>query len=117
MALLLDSCSTEDRTMDAPPVIAGAHEVGNKACLDCHAPIVQRFPSSPHARVHLAGLGQEGDTGCESCHGPGSKHIAAGGGAKFIINPGKDQGRACNAIWKFGANSNPRIIIPSWKAG
>ena len=94
MALLLNSCTTADKTIDAPPVIAGAHEVGNKACMDCHAPIVRRFPSSPHARVHLAGLGQEGDTGCESCHGPGSKHIAAGGGPKFIINPGKEPG-AC----------------------
>jgi predicted CXXCH cytochrome family protein len=90
MALLLNSCSTDGGTIDAALVMPGAHEVGNKACLDCHAPIVQRFPSSPHARVHLASLGQEGDTGCESCHGPGSKHIAAGGGAKFIINPGKD---------------------------
>lgn len=90
LGMLVDSCSTADRTLDVALVIPGAHEVGNKACLYCHAPIVQRFPSSPHSRVHLAGLGKDGDTGCESCHGPGSKHIEAGGGAKFIINPGKD---------------------------
>ena len=64
LGLLVNSCSTADRTIDAAPVIPGAHEVGNKACLDCHAPIVQRFPSSPHARVHLAALGKDGDTGC-----------------------------------------------------
>lgn len=88
--VLVNSCSTEEKTINATPLIPGAHEVGNRACLDCHAPIVRRFPSSPHARVHLASLGKDGDTGCESCHGPGSKHIEAGGGAKFIINPGKD---------------------------
>lgn len=88
--LSVNSCSTAGRTIEVALVIPGAHEVGNKACLYCHAPIVQRFPASPHARVHLASLGKDGDTGCESCHGPGSKHIEAGGGSKFIINPGKD---------------------------
>jgi predicted CXXCH cytochrome family protein len=88
--VIVISCSTTDRTIDSAPVIEGAHVVGNKACQDCHAPIVRRFPFSPHARVHLASLGQEGDSGCESCHGPGSKHIEAGGGPKFIVNPGKE---------------------------
>ncbi len=36
-----------------PLEIPGAHYVGNKACADCHAPIVRKFPTSPHARVHF----------------------------------------------------------------
>jgi predicted CXXCH cytochrome family protein len=90
LVLCVNSCSTGDRAADMALVVPGAHEVGNKACLDCHGDIVRRFPGSPHARVHLASLKDGGGTGCESCHGPGSKHIEAGGGRKFIINPGKD---------------------------
>jgi len=89
LVISVNSCSTDDRTIDVPLAIPGAHEAGNKACMDCHAEIVRRFPSSPHARVHPASLGQD-NAGCESCHGPGSKHIEAGGGFKFIINPGKN---------------------------
>jgi predicted CXXCH cytochrome family protein len=89
-ALFLNSCSTLQRTVMAPPEIPGATYVGNKACLDCHAKYVRMFPGSPHARVHLEVAGMKGQTGCESCHGPGSKHIEVGGGRKFIINPHKD---------------------------
>ena len=89
-ALLLNSCATTPTAVTTPLDIPGAHYVGNQACLDCHKQIVREFPASPHARIHLETAARAGQTGCESFHGPGSKHIAAGGSAQFIINPGKD---------------------------
>jgi predicted CXXCH cytochrome family protein len=90
MVLLLNSCSTTPDAVVAPLEIPGAHYVGNQACADCHKDIVRKFPASPHARIHPDNAAMVGQSGCESCHGPGSKHIEAGGGARFIINPGKD---------------------------
>ena len=90
ITLLLNSCSTTPGEVVVPLEIPGAHYVGNRACLDCHAEIVREFPASPHARVHFEDAAMAGDTGCESCHGPGSKHIESGGNAQFIINPGND---------------------------
>lgn len=87
--LFLSSCSTLDRAVVAPLEIEGATFVGNGACVECHTNIARMFPSSPHARFHKDDW--TGMSGCESCHGPGSKHVAAGGGrGQFIINPGRD---------------------------
>lgn len=89
--VLLSSCSTLERTLVAPPVIEGSTFVGNSACVDCHTNIVRQFPSSPHGQFHRDLPEWAGSTGCESCHGPGSKHVAAGGGrGRYIVNPGKD---------------------------
>ena len=91
-AVLVNSCSTVDRSAVVPLQIEGATFVGNKACFDCHPNITRVFPASPHARLHIETSERAGQTGCESCHGPGSKHIAVGGRGgleKFIINPGK----------------------------
>jgi predicted CXXCH cytochrome family protein len=85
----LISCSTTPDAVVVPLEIPGAHFVGNHACADCHKDIVQKFPASPHARIHSGDAAMAGQSGCESCHGPGSKHIEAGG-AKFIINPRND---------------------------
>lgn len=90
LGAILVSCSSVERTVVMPPHIPGAAFVGNATCYDCHTNYVRAFPSSPHARVHVESAAMKGVTGCESCHGPGSRHVAAGGGrGKFIVNPGR----------------------------
>jgi predicted CXXCH cytochrome family protein len=90
------SCSTIERTVVAPPEIEGATFIGNKGCVDCHANYTRTFAASPHARIHVeTAMMPVGRAGCESCHGPGSKHVAAGGGrGKFIVNPEREP-QAC----------------------
>jgi predicted CXXCH cytochrome family protein len=94
-ASLFISCSTLERRIAPPPEIPGATFTGNKSCVDCHANYTRGFAASPHGRMHVELAKMAGGTGCESCHGPGSKHIAVGGGrGKFIVNPGRDP-QAC----------------------
>jgi predicted CXXCH cytochrome family protein len=86
--LLVVSCVTAERTVVAPPEIAGAKFVGSKQCAECHTEVTDRFGTSSHARLVADGQGKM-DTGCENCHGPGSLHVKAGGGAGTIVNPKK----------------------------
>jgi len=87
--VLLVSCLSVDRTVVAPPHVAGAQYVGSKACAQCHSDKTSHFAGATHARIALADP-KLGDTGCEACHGPGSLHVSSGGAPGTIVNPGKD---------------------------
>lgn len=86
--IVLIGCVTANRTMLAPPQIAGAKYVGSKECAQCHEDQTNHFESASHARLAIADP-KLGDTGCEACHGAGSIHVAAGGSRGTIINPAK----------------------------
>jgi predicted CXXCH cytochrome family protein len=83
---LLVSCISVNRTLVAPPQIAGAKYVGSKACAQCHIAEYRDFADSTHGRLMAQGNNNL-NIGCESCHGPGSLHVASYGAPHTIINP------------------------------
>lgn len=83
---LLVSCVVSDRTLMAPPVIAGSVFVGSQECVQCHANITSNFHDATHARLIDVASGGK-NIGCESCHGPGSAHVESGGKVGTIVNP------------------------------
>jgi len=86
--LLLVSCVVADRTVVAPPQVAGATFVGSKKCVECHEKETGHFASATHAKLAMKDANGM-DIGCESCHGAGSLHVKIGGSKATIVNPGK----------------------------
>ncbi len=84
--LALIGCVAVNRTLLAPPHIAGANFVGTKECAQCHEEKAEHFGGASHARLNL-GDAKVGNTGCEGCHGPASLHVASGGARGTIVNP------------------------------
>lgn len=79
-----ESASTQP---EQPP---HAEYVGSEVCASCHVQQMKEFQHSTHARIAIPG--EIKAQGCETCHGPGSLHVAAGGGRGVggIKNPRKD---------------------------
>ncbi|MCS7090134.1 MAG: cytochrome c3 family protein [Verrucomicrobiota bacterium] len=101
LPLMWLACSTVHQPALQPPHIEGAHLVGNRACYDCHTNLVRIFPTSPHARLPLRTPETHDAAGCEACHGPGSLHVAAGGGrGRFILNPSRQPQICLDCHWE-----------------
>jgi hypothetical protein len=55
--------------------------VGNEVCQACHAAAFEKFSTTVMGKIFLHNPRNETEKrACENCHGPGSNHVAAGGG-------------------------------------
>lgn len=90
-AAAADAPAAEDDAPDAPGAPEQADYVGTETCASCHVKEFKEFQQSTHARLSVPG-DQPKMQGCEMCHGPGSLHVAAGGGRGVggMINPTKN---------------------------
>jgi DmsE family decaheme c-type cytochrome len=71
-----------------------AHIIGSAACAKCHAPLIAEFHKTLMGKISMTPKGR-GKFECENCHGPGSAHVAAGGGRGVggILSFGDDDPR------------------------
>jgi DmsE family decaheme c-type cytochrome len=58
--------------------VGDAYLVGSDKCATCHSAQVAEFNKTLMGRINRTT--HKGQFECESCHGPGSAHVAAGGG-------------------------------------
>ncbi len=87
--------ATAEPAKQAPPTY-----VGNEVCKACHAPQFEKFSQTRMGKIFLYNARNEAEKqGCESCHGPGSNHVAAGGGKGVggLITFRKDSGESAQA--------------------
>src|SRR5262245_43005724 len=93
--------------------------VGNEVCQACHAPQFERFSQTQMGKIFLYNARNEAEKrACESCHGPGSNHVAAGGGrgAGGLITFRKDSGESAEVKNEVCLGCHQRGVQTYWKA-
>lgn len=79
-----------------PAKASPATYVGNEVCQACHAPAFEKFSGTVMGKIFLFNPRNEIERqACENCHGPGSNHVAAGGGKGVgVMTFRKDSGES-----------------------
>lgn len=102
------------------PKQAPATYVGNEVCKACHAPQFEKFSQTMMGKIFLFNARNEAEKrACESCHGPGSNHVAAGGGKGVggLITFRKDSGESPQTQNNACLTCHQRGIQTYWEAG
>ncbi len=102
----------------APP--KEATNVGSEICKACHAPQFEKFSKTMMGKIFLFNSRNELEKrACESCHGPGSNHVAAGGGKGVggMITFRKDSGEPAELQNKTCLQCHKGGDRTYWEAG
>ena len=101
------------------PKPAPATYVGNEVCQACHAPQFEKFSSTLMGKIFLHNPRNEAEKrACENCHGPGSNHVAAGGGRGVggLITFRKNSGETAERQNEACLGCHQRGFQTYWKA-
>jgi len=93
--------------------------MGNEVCKACHATQFDKFSQTQMGKIFLFNARNETEKqACENCHGPGSNHVAAGGGKGVggMLTFRKDSGETAERQNQACLGCHQRGIQTYWNA-
>jgi DmsE family decaheme c-type cytochrome len=117
--------SAEDAAPKAPAAQKAAEPpkeavyMGVEVCKACHTAQFEKFSQTMMGKIFLFNARNETEKrACENCHGPGSNHVAAGGGRGVggMISFRKDSGESAKVLNAVCLGCHQRGIQTYWEA-